>query len=809
MKQHLAVMALAATTAWSAGAVAEPPVFDVPRLDEITIDGDAGDWGGGRGKASRGLVVETMVGPFGRVRLPGDLDAAMRLGWDDEGLVVLLRVRDDVHREHEDVEALWRADAVELYLAVERGKGPHFQAVVAPGLAEGQPDLRAKVYNHAEAPPIKGRAMTVEAARTKVEDGYVMEARLPWANLDIEPKLGLEVGFQADVADVDGEGEQFHIAWRPRLGAFANPDAMHRLRLSEKPGDPLRASLRVSMVGHAPLTATVVGPRDMAGKEAAIVAGDRTLAKAKLAAQRGRAVAVIDLEAPLPEGEAERLAVSVDGEVVGVNTEPIAPPPAMTARQRRGGGRVARTMSRLAYSTASHRMPVKVLFYGQSIVESDWWREVAAALEHRYPHADLTIENKALGGWEAHRLIDAAEADVYPAGADLVVFHVYAGELSGQVERIISKMRRRTTADILLFTHHAPLGANFDTGAQQWRLLAQRYGCELADVRKAFKRYLAEHGLKPEDVLRDSVHPNALGNKLIATTVMRHLRPPDEGGGAGAGWTDRVRRHEVLGEADDARAEAMRYTGEPWATAPRATGRKMPSIAVGRSPDSSLELSFEGDRVDVIVGEYGGETGTAKVMIDGKPPSEHRGTYMMTRVSPPRGSGWPALRKVEHVKPLLAERWTLKIVELDRSAARVAFEAVGSKTGPDGEGTSEERFVSESGRVVIEPDWWMLAAAKRHTGGRPEVGDEVRWEVVCHGVDAYDPGALLEQAADKAARYARQTDSAARRNHARGWVARQTLARGLGGGRHTLTITPNGDGPVPIRAIVVHNPPLD
>jgi len=39
-------------------------------------------------------------------------------------------------------------------------------------------------------------------------------------------------------------------------------------------------------------------------------------------------------------------------------------------------------------------------------------------------------------------------------------------------------------------------------------------------------------------------------------------------------------------------------------------------------------------------------------------------------------------------------------------------------------------------------------------------------------------------------------------------TGRITLAQGLPRGEHTLELLPNGDGPVPIRAIEVHRPPL-
>jgi len=780
---------------------AAPPAFDVPRLAEVVIDGRAADWG------EAGFRVETMTGPYGGVRPPGDADGRFRLAWDDRGLLVLLHVRDDRFIEHEAKDELWRADAVELYLATRRGERDLFQAVISPGLAEGQPELRFKVYNHAKAKALKQKTMTIEAARAKTDHGYRLEARLPWSNLEIDPKVGREVGFQLFIDDRDKGEDQFHLAWYPRVGTFANSKAMHRVRLSEQASDPQRVVMRISIVGHAPLTATVIGPAGLTGERAELIGADGVFAGGRMRPWKGRSLAIIDLDDPLPEGGAGRRAVRIAGETVGMNFEPITAPPAWTAAQRRAGRRLRRTMSRLAHSSPSHRMPVHVLFYGQSIVESPWWRRVKAALERRYPYADLTIENKAIGGWEAHRLIHAAEQDLYPAYPDLVVFHVYAGEFSGQVERIISKLRRRTTAGVLLFTHHGPKGGGFDRGAEQWRLLAQRYGCELADVRQTFKRYIEAHDLGWADVLRDGVHPNALGNKLIAATVMRHLKL-DRGG---TGWSGRVRVRHVLGEADDERVEAMRYTGEPWRAIPPAHGRAMPAMAVGESADSALELTFKGNRVDVVVGDYEGEAGTATVLIDGKAPSEHPGVYMVGRVDPPPGSGWPTLARVEHERPLLAERWTLRIVELKDRGKHVAFEVIGSETGPDGRGTNGERFVSDSGRVVIEPEWWALAGAVRFTGAKPTVGTEVHWEVTRHAVDIYDPGGALAATRAKAKRYAEAIRPGDRRQAGRagrGWVTRRTLAEGLGAGEHTLTINPHGDGPVPIQSIVVHRPPL-
>mgnify|MGYP006280283789 CR=1 FL=1 len=768
------------------------PLYHAPRLAEITIDGDAADW------ADRGLTVDLLTGVTGLVKRPADLDASFRLGWDPRGLLVLVRVRDDRFIENPNVDRLWHDDAIELYLATGRGEADQYQAVIAPGMTEAQPTLRTKVYNHAKAAALKQRQPGVTAARKKTDGGYVMEVLMPWEHLAIDPVSGREVGFQIYVDDRDAVGgRQFHAAWYPRLGTFANTGAMHRVALADERADHVRAAGHVSMLAERGVGATAIGPAELAGKTAGLQGGGEAVGRAKLRPHRGRALAATDIGWPLPGDGDAPLRVFIDGQPAAVVAGAITPPPAPESNQAMFGARIQRTMSRLAYSSRARRQPVTVLFYGQSIVESDWWRAVAAELEQRYPEADLTIHNRALGGWEAHVLVRAAEADVYPLYPDLVIFHVYAGEHSGQVERIIADIRRRTTADILVFPHHAPLNDHFETGAQKWRLLAQKYNCELADVRDLIEQYLQDQGLEEKDVLRDSVHPNDLGNQLIAAGVMRHLRLNNTAPG---GWANRVRSYEVQRLADDGTPETLAFTGEPWRAIPARQGGRMNALAVGESADSALRLSFEGNRIDAIVGPFEGPTGTAKVLIDGKPPTEHPGIYAITRVDPVPGSAWPALRRVSHAAPLVAETWTLRITEINDAHTEVRFEVEGSVTGPDGSGKAGERFVSDSGRVVIEADDYVFAAARRHVGGRAKVGDQITWQVVAMGVDSYEPAKALAAARAKA--------KAAGHRGLGGFIAQVTLAQGLANGRHTLTLIPNGDGPVPLQTLEAHRPPL-
>ena len=72
-------MTLAATTA-------KPVVYDIPRLDNITIDGKGDDWGtrGFRVDAFKDVSESLLDNP--RTALS---DVTMRMGWDARGLLLL------------------------------------------------------------------------------------------------------------------------------------------------------------------------------------------------------------------------------------------------------------------------------------------------------------------------------------------------------------------------------------------------------------------------------------------------------------------------------------------------------------------------------------------------------------------------------------------------------------------------------------------------------------------------------------------------------------------------------------------------
>lgn len=467
-------------------------------------------------------------------------------------------------------------------------------------------------------------------------------------------------------------------------------------------------------------------------------------------------------------------ALAVSALAVGVSAaetefKPLTPPPPAAL-----GANIQRTMTLLATSTPQKRNRVRILFYGQSVTRNPWWQEVADHLRKTYPHADIEIENRAIGGYGASTLIHTAEHDLYPFYPDLMIFHVYGGVKGGEQEKIIAKLRRTTTSEVLLWTSHFRWPRNLprdgdpnDPGAQKLtesdeersqmiRDIAAKHGCELAEVREQIRRYLKDNELFPKDTLHDSVHPNKLGNYLIGGFIRPHLR------------------HDPA------------FPREPWAGL--VTDVQANDERVKRHADGSLELPFHGNRVDVVAAACKGTPGTARVLIDGQPPSTFPELYYHTRPSnAPHDRVRPAINRIDHEKPLVLETWTAKILACDPEKNVLKYEVIGSQTGPDGQGNHLEKFVSDSGRVVIPPRKWMVCWAVKYRKKPLPPDFTVTWEAKALFRDTYEAPVVDDAVRDYAT----------------------MVAQGLSNGPHVLKIIPNGDGPMPIKAFRVYRPPLE
>jgi len=423
------------------------------------------------------------------------------------------------------------------------------------------------------------------------------------------------------------------------------------------------------------------------------------------------------------------------------------------------GRYTSRTMHLLQSSTPEKPNTVKILVYGQSISVQDWWLEVKRNIQSRYPAANLIMENKAIGGFASLMFCITVEMYVSTFYPDMVLLHIYG---SNQLyDSVLYTIRSRTAAEVAIQTDHFT-GENAWSDTMSYHFLpamAEKYKCDLINIRDPWKKYLDEHQLTPKDLLKDEVHLNKYGEFLMAELI----KPLFE--------------------------YKSKFNADPFGLCT--------TLVAGKDFNFSKKqwmIPFTGNRVDVVYLENHSPV-KAKVMLDDRRPSEFQGTYFMTRPYASNGKAWPwnlpAMIHIEHQTPWIAEEWTCKFTEATAPYEDFSFEISGSVTGKDGSGRASEDFLSASKRVIITKgdceaggDWHLNRSFKvMKTTANP--GDEVKWKTYSISTDVI------------------QLETGLKMNG----KAILTLFQGVPNTCHMLTITPvKGEEKMNIQEIKVYRP---
>lgn len=428
------------------------------------------------------------------------------------------------------------------------------------------------------------------------------------------------------------------------------------------------------------------------------------------------------------------------------------------------GAGISRTMHLLATSTPSKRNTVKILVYGQSISEQNWWLDVKNDLITRYPNANLIMENRAIGGFASQLLKKPMYFDVMPFYPDMVIFHVYGSQFS--YDTIVSEIRRLTTAEIAIHNDQGMPGKDSTTNWDDYMSYvvrpraANKYKLEMMDIRTPWGKYLNDNNLQHGQLTADGLHLNDHGNYLLAALIKRHL------------------------------AYKSKFPVDPYGLVKTYEVGKDINVINGK-----ITLPFNGNKVDIIAASPDGIVDSARVLIDGKKPSEFEGCYAFTR---PNGSPWTgSIIKITSERPLLLEDWTATITSINCTASNCTFNfsLQGSKTGNDGSGSvsydnkgipTSPAFVSNSKRIVIKADDWYIREVILQNGSNSvKQGHQIKWSVVPLYKDYYKaPSTIADPTVEDIT----------------------TVAQGIENKNHTLELTFLGNKNVPIKAIRVYRP---
>ncbi len=167
-----------------------------------TIDGLLDDW------TSTAYTADQIV--FGPAAWTGtsDLSATYYIGWDPGNLYLAVRVTDDHHVQIASGRYLYKGDDVEIQLDADLAgdyyvitlNADDYQIGLSPGDFAARPTEAYRWY------PSEAALTAVTVAARKTDQGYSLEARLPWSVFGVTPASGASYGFALSLSDNDLTG---------------------------------------------------------------------------------------------------------------------------------------------------------------------------------------------------------------------------------------------------------------------------------------------------------------------------------------------------------------------------------------------------------------------------------------------------------------------------------------------------------------------------------------------------------------------------------------------------------------------------
>jgi hypothetical protein len=156
--------------------------------------------------------VEAVVFGKGDHKGLGDLSAKVRVGWDKNYLYLGVRVIDDVYVQNASGANIFKGDSIEILLDTNVSadfylaalNSDDFQLGISPGSPAPAQNTSAYLWFPSSSEGARGNVVIASRSR---EDGYVIEAAIPWGVFGVSPVNGQNFGFAISVSDNDNPNQ--------------------------------------------------------------------------------------------------------------------------------------------------------------------------------------------------------------------------------------------------------------------------------------------------------------------------------------------------------------------------------------------------------------------------------------------------------------------------------------------------------------------------------------------------------------------------------------------------------------------------
>ncbi|MEZ4516671.1 MAG: sugar-binding protein [Chloroflexota bacterium] len=201
-----------------------------------TIDANLGEWPGTPSTASE-FIVYSATSWDGS----DDLAADWQLAWDNDNLYIAVSVTDDIHAQNQTGNTIFRGDSLDMQFDTMRAEdfGPavspdDFQITLSPGDFAGLPPSAFRFQGTTSDSMVDAAGLnSIRVAAQPTATGYILEAAIPWQDLNMTPVEGMEIGLSLNATDDDQPGvaiQEFMKSNSPNRD-FDDPTTWATLRL--------------------------------------------------------------------------------------------------------------------------------------------------------------------------------------------------------------------------------------------------------------------------------------------------------------------------------------------------------------------------------------------------------------------------------------------------------------------------------------------------------------------------------------------------------------------------------------------------
>ncbi|TPN84649.1 sugar-binding protein [Aquimarina algicola] len=158
----------------------------------ITIDGSDSDWSQNSYSLSNKIL--------GNVTSDDDLSAKFKAQWDSEYLYILVDVSDDILKN--DSEKPHQDDSVEIYIDGDNSKNSSYDQNDHQLVFEYN---NQTVYHY---PKNQQNPTGITFAQTTTDSGYMIETKIAWSFIGIDPSINNKLGLDIHINDDDNGGDR-------------------------------------------------------------------------------------------------------------------------------------------------------------------------------------------------------------------------------------------------------------------------------------------------------------------------------------------------------------------------------------------------------------------------------------------------------------------------------------------------------------------------------------------------------------------------------------------------------------------------